>query len=774
MDMKSYGRRALAVALAGALAAPALAAPRAQELLVENGMALLLDSGDVVRTSGPRTTAVTVGERATLDAEGVRIANEGAGVRGHRNYGVLASHGADVSLLDSDVDLPGTWGVGLQAQRNAMLNLRRTRVNLSADNGLGVATTSGSFALLDDVRIHSASGGTGLLVSDEASRLIAQRSRVTMQGAEAMALSIFGGEAQVRETLLDARDGRAIDTRAGTGGTAHVVLDRSTVRGRVQSGDTGLSLDARRGTLEGDIVRSGPAPLDVALAEGTWRGAASRVSSLSVVDGTWTLTRDSDVEAVRLEQAGHIAFDRSGTEFHTLRVGSWRASPDAVGVTLGVRLDAGGPLQRQATDRLLVHGDASGQTLLHVTNVGGTGASTAGWNGRNGPKDGISLAQVSGSARADTFRLAGGYVAVGPWQYRLQAYEPGRSDAAQRVVEGEGQGYWDYRLQSAHVEARSRSGGSRAALAPQVPTYLVLPHALFGYGQASLDAVQAERTNESRDPAWHVRAFGGDVAYRSNLPFASYGFDYERRDSGLQVGGDLLVLGSADATLRMGLTASLGNTHVSPRAQDGTSTAHANARGLAWHSVLATESGWSFASSYALTHYRIDVRTPSRGEVLPRLRANASDASLAMAYGWQPTKRLRVEPGAALLWQRLRFTRAMDHDGIDVMAGSPERLTARFGARVSLAFEPKGNTLHAWSPYADLRYATTHDARRTLRLSDEPLATGRSGRSIDLAVGAHFELGARVTATVDTTARMRRTRGGESGSTARLGLTVAL
>ena len=356
----------------------------------------------------------------------------------------------------------------------------------------------------------------------------------------------------------------------------------------------------------------------------------------------------------------------------------------------------------------------------------------------------------------------------------MQAYEPGRSDAAQRLVEGEGQDYWDYRLQSAQVEGRGRTGGARAALAPQVPTYLVLPHALFGYGQAALDALQAERTTSPRDAAWHVRAFGGDATYRSNLPFASYGFGYTRRDRGLQAGGDVLVHGFADATWRMGLAASVGSSQVSPRAEDGKSSAHVGARGLAWHTVLATESGWEFASSYAFTHYRVDVRTPVRGEVLPRLRANANDASLAMAYRWQPTERLRVEPGAALLWQRVRFTRALDHDGIDVTAGSPERLTARVGTRVSLAFQPKGNTLHAWSPYADLRYATTQDAKRTLRLSGEPLATGRSGRGIDVALGAQFDLGTRVTATVDAAGRVRQSRGGESGRTARLGLAVAL
>jgi hypothetical protein len=220
MDMKSYGRRALAVALAGAFVTPAVATPRAPDVRVGDGMALLLENGEVVRNSRPRTTAVTVGERATLDAEGVRIVNDGAGVRGQRSYGVLASHGADVSLLDSDVDLPGAWGVGLQARRNALLSLRHTRVNLAADSGLGVATTLGSYTVLDDARIHSATGGTGLLVSDDASRLAAQRSRVVMQGANATALSIVGGTAEIRETVLDAREGHAIDTRAGTGGAA--------------------------------------------------------------------------------------------------------------------------------------------------------------------------------------------------------------------------------------------------------------------------------------------------------------------------------------------------------------------------------------------------------------------------------------------------------------------------------------------------------------------------------------------------------------------------
>ncbi|WP_375672698.1 autotransporter outer membrane beta-barrel domain-containing protein, partial [Bartonella sp. AA16SXTY] len=86
-------------------------------------------------------------------------------------------------------------------------------------------------------------------------------------------------------------------------------------------------------------------------------------------------------------------------------------------------LNAGGELNKQKTDRVLIHGDVSGKTTVYVRSMPG---SPGGYTGIGGNNQGISLIQVSGTAGKDSFQLDGGYVTVGhsPYQYTLYAYGP--------------------------------------------------------------------------------------------------------------------------------------------------------------------------------------------------------------------------------------------------------------------------------------------------------------------------------------------------------------
>ncbi|MGE7137325.1 autotransporter outer membrane beta-barrel domain-containing protein [Luteibacter sp. NPDC031894] len=764
MATNTPGRGAIAIAIVSALTATPTSWSRPAQYVVQRGTADFLSPGDVVRASGPGTMATRVETRATLDAEGARFVNDGAGTRNARAYGVFVNDGGSLSLAGSQVGVSGPWGIGIQVQGKATLDLGDTLVEVPGEAGIGVLVHRGSLASLDDVRIVThGRHGVGLFVAG-GSQVTAEGAHIAAAATGATALGVNHGEARLRGSTLEAPGGNAVSTRFQGDGTARVRLDDSTVLGRIESGTPGLSIHARGTRIDGDAVRTGKGELEMRLANGAWRGRGSRLTSLHLDHSVWTVTGDSDVGSVRLAAGGRIDVDRAQAGFRSVRVGSWHADPDASGIVLGARLDAGGSLRRQATDRLLVSGDATGLTPLHVANVGGGGAATTERGGPSGPGDGISVVQVAGASMSDAFQLAGDYVAVGPWQYRLQAYEPGRSDPDQRLVAGEG-GYWDFRLQS----TRAGEATSRTALVPQVPAYLVLAHALFGYGRGAIDALRPVGVSFSRGPAVRVLAFGGDAGYRSSLSRASYGIDYRRSDRGLQVAGDVLVQAIGDTTLRTGVALSVGSARISPRADDGDSAARATAHGIAWHASWTTQSGWAVTSAYGVTRYRIDVRTPTRGEVLPRLRAKGSEATVSAAFRWRPSARLLVEPGVSVLWQRLRFARGRDGDGIDVVGGSPRRTTLRGGAKASLVFQPEGRRLYAWSPYIDLRYAVARDSGTSLQVSGERLPSARAGRSIDVAAGATFEFGTRWTVCVDTTARLARGRGSESGRGARAG-----
>jgi outer membrane autotransporter protein len=143
---------------------------------------------------------------------------------------------------------------------------------------------------------------------------------------------------------------------------------------------------------------------------------------------------------------------------------------------------------------------------------------------------------------------------------------------------------------------------------------------------------------------------------------------------------------------------------------------------------------------------------------------------VSSAFLWRPATSVLIEPGASILWQRLRAARMRDGDGIDVSIGAPRRVTIRAGARASVSFRPEGRMLRAWSPYLDVRYGMARDAGAQVRSAGLRLPAARAGRSMTVATGAVFDLGSRWTAHADTTIDLGRGEGAESGRTARLGV----
>ncbi|HVI56920.1 MAG TPA: autotransporter outer membrane beta-barrel domain-containing protein [Luteibacter sp.] len=841
MAVCSYGRSALALALFGTAVAPVRGTDYPFSIVVEADGAFSLDRGDTITIDGPGVgRGVEVRRRGSLDAYDVYIHNRSSGNRTRHAYGLLAFGKANVFIGNSRIAGSGARSIGVHAQDLSTVTLQNVTLGMSAadsvgissrsggiigvngvtlrmegDNAIGVLAAgtdsrivgsglslvhagkrSGAAAPFDSAESVAVSGGAHVALSKSSllteqpgvnavsiqgatSTFHVSDTRVVAEGAGSSAITLAGGVAAIAGGEVRGA-GYAIRAVNGQPGDASIrVTDGARINGRIENAAQAMTFTAEHSHVHGDIVGAGGGPLRVSLDSTTWQGRGERLAELNLADSAWVAAGDSSVHRLTLLGQGRVAFDE-GAPASRLDVGTF-ANPEGQGsVVLRTRLDAGGAMDRQLTDRLLVAGDVIGSTSLHILPMGGAGADTSPLTRVPQPGDGISVVQVGGNAGADSFRLAGGYVAAGPWQYRLVAYAPGSSDVGQRLLDA-ASAHWDFRLQSHRTDAsgnpvdddRRRDPAAlpvRARLVPQVPAYLVLAHALFGYGRTAMDAWRPVEPAAARDSAWHVRAFGGHAIYRSSLPFARYAVDYARTDRGLHVAGELLAWSSAEATMRAGLGLSTGSTSIAPRAVDGVSRAKADARGIAATYALTTESGWHTSASYGFTHYRVDVHTPSRGEALGRLRANANEASLEAGFRWHPVERVTIEPAASLLWQRLRFARATDRDRLVVRPGTPERMTLRSGARVSMRFEPRGNVLDAWSPYIDARYVVTRGTGESIDISSVRLATGKAGRATDIAAGAALQFRADLTAYVDIGTRTRLGHGGESAMSARAGM----
>lgn len=454
-------------------------------------------------------------------------------------------------------------------------------------------------------------------------------------------------------------------------------------------------------------------------------------------------------------------------------------------LTMNSFLDAGGTtVANQNSNRLLINGNASGSTLLVVKNNGGPGASTD-LNGStfNDANEGISLAQVSGTSSAGVFALQGDYVAVGPYQYRLYAYAPGASDAGQRLVDADADGHWDYRLQNAQVATGVTppvappvappvvpvdptapiapvvpSPDLRAGLVPQAPSYLTHNNALLSQGQQAIASLH-QRVGETggahvrsdKNAEVHVRAFGSNARYSSNLSSAQYGYDYQQDVQGLQIGSDwLTTLGAgSDSSLRLGVVYSQSTAHTDPESVYGVKpTVEVNGRLMPIEisrektraENAAITATWQHSSGFYLDglagagKYKSDVTTPFREGRVARLRSNDVFASLEAGYGWKLSPGVVIEPQAQVSWQKLDTDRTTDVDGVVVDLGTPEQFVWRVGVRAlfSPAVGPDGSAL---TQYVKLAYQGSEGPQQRAVLSGERFETGEYGETAEAGYG---------------------------------------
>ncbi|MCL6230152.1 hypothetical protein, partial [Bartonella bilalgolemii] len=230
------------------------------------------------------------------------------------------------------------------------------------------------------------------------------------------------------------------------------------------SGD--LLLQAQGGVIEiqadQSILKGG-----VSIANGALANFSLKNNS------TWTLTTRKNNNFTNQRHLNNSAWfitslklDHSIVQFdtpknivyQTLNVGKgsgvvYSATNDAK-LHLNVFISKENNINDQKTDRLLIHGDVSGTTTVYIT---GQNGGSKGDIGKNGNTQGISLIQVSGTAQEHSFKLEGDYITINglPYRYGLFAYGPsssrGQAASDQKLVNGDGSNFWDYRLQSEYI-----------------------------------------------------------------------------------------------------------------------------------------------------------------------------------------------------------------------------------------------------------------------------------------------------------------------------------
>ena len=282
---------------------------------------------------------------------------------------------------------------------------------------------------------------------------------------------------------------------------------------------------------------------------------------------------------------------------------------------------------------------------------------------------------------------------------------------------------------------------SRPEVAPQVPSYISTPQAMFQAGFLDIDSLH-RRLGEIRDEQTlgyapenetFVRVYGGWFNYTTNRSFVNYGYNFKEDYGALQFGGSHMFIDDGDGTLRVGLAATLGRLWMQPVAVDGDSKTLFNKQTLAGIVTWQDRAGWYVDGILSGGLFDGSYTTPERGKALG-MNGTSVAASIELGAPFPlPWWQLDLEPQAQLVWQHLQFASRTDADGIDVDLGSPDEGLFRLGFRLKRPFFADGDMLI--TPYLKANLLQGIGGSGNVILSGDSFQTGTYGTAFQIGAG---------------------------------------
>ncbi len=454
------------------------------------------------------------------------------------------------------------------------------------------------------------------------------------------------------------------------------------LNGDVNAGG-GVALEA------GELEVNGRIAPTLWMADGTQLSGSGQLSALVTGKGAWLLPGKSDTPE----------------GWSTLRIDRLSAGSDN-----GLQLDSA--FSATATDRLLINGDLqSEQNAPIVVSVNAKAAwtnSDSNADGIAGNREGVSVIQVGGKASADSFKLAGDYVARGAWAWGLYAFAPGKASGDERLVAGNGNQYWDYRLQnimlaendnrtpSAEEEPQpgDRPAGEeqpapgdnnrpappssgehiRPAVIPQVPAYISMPTAFLRYAE-NIQSLMSSSVASSAS-GFFLSGYKGSDDYHSPGNFSNYGYDFDSRYNGWLMGASWQLVDDAQQSAAVSLGVAKGQLKLTPRARDGSSQGQFDTLSVNGLLSWKNEEGYSLSLPLGYHRYHGSVSTTLRGKTASP-RANGWHLGLEAGKTWQSGPH-QLTPLAGMLYQRLSLNSFTDSDEAKVswkMHSTPQFFT---------------------------------------------------------------------------------------------------
>ncbi|WP_375613666.1 autotransporter outer membrane beta-barrel domain-containing protein [Bartonella sp. AP153HLJHH] len=515
---------------------------------------------------------------------------------------------------------------------------------------------------------------------------------------------------------------------------------------------------------------------------------------------------DSSISLVSLMDESSINFKRhessSVDDYQTLRVGKGKGevykAQGGASISLNTYLNRGGALVNQKTDRVLIHGDVSGKTMLRVHGVAG---SPGGYTGKGGNAEGISIIQVSGQAKQDSFQLEGGYVALNelPYQYKLYSYGPesefGKANMDQRLVEGSGD-FWDFRLESRSIDSDVKpkpdpfpdpipgpepspapapephpKPGVKAVV-PQVPTYLLLPNALRHIGLMNVNnqnkRLEALRITsggllESREkPLFFVSGYGGNHRYTSNLSTLEYGYGGEFDYNALEAGVLLKAIENMYGSTSFGVIGAYERFSLQPLNVEQSQKSTFDKWSVTAYGGMQHDAGFYVDGLVSYGLFKGDVLTTARGKTAT-LKGFPLSASLTAGKTFMVGEDGFVfDPQVQVVYQYLQFNKVRDVDGFDIDLGKLHQWVGRVGGRLTKRLVATDEA-QVVSFYGKLHLAHGFEGKQFVHFKDA-FQLGAFGSSLETGLGFNAQLSQKFALYGDLVYQHKLTKAGFSGT----------
>ncbi|WP_208434429.1 autotransporter outer membrane beta-barrel domain-containing protein [Bartonella taylorii] len=446
-------------------------------------------------------------------------------------------------------------------------------------------------------------------------------------------------------------------------------------------------------------------------------------------------------------------------------------------IHLNTKWSSHSPVREQETDRVVIDGDVSGSTVVHINLLEKDQKitdSSAIWGEHMASlpsqTHGISVIQVSGKANENSFKLAGKYMTMGglPYKYVLTAYAPGTSHANQNLFGKNNSDFWDYRLQNAYIDKDKKI----RALLPQVANYLVTPSALFSAGfsdvnnqNALLDNMRATMfgTENNKKKGIFFSSYGEEVTLFSNRDSLHYGYSADVNYTALQGGVVLATLESKNISTHFGLVGTYGKLAFTPKDMEDSEKTTLDKWSLTAYSGIQHSSG--LYVNTLLSYGKL------KGNITTALIGNAAELDGTVTLSASATvgqklatgsKGLIFEPQAQLVYQNLLFNVLSDANNLEVDMGNPHQWLARLGGRLTQTFITTEND-NAVSFYGKLNVLKAFGDGGTIKIADT-FYLDTLGSSIEGGIGINAYLSQNVVFHGDISYRKKLQKAGVSGN----------